>query len=312
MKIIFWGTRGSLPSPLSAEEVQAKINAAVMRIKSADIQSADARQKFLATLPKSIYGTTGGNTPCVQIISSAGKEIIMDAGTGIRAMAEKSPAPEDKKYTIFLSHMHWDHIQGFPFFSPIFNQQFTFDVYSPFVNMAECLARQMRPPFFPVEFSSIKQRMNFFHISPGTEFEAAGIKVNCCKMSHPGASYSYSFQENGKKFVYATDLELYIESFLHDAETTEIFKDADVAVIDSQYTLGEAVEKLHWGHSPFAYAIDFAAQMGIKSLYLFHHDPSHSDKKLGSILNAARWYSKYIAASSVKVDLAIEGMEIEL
>lgn len=312
MRVIFWGTRGSLPAPLSATEVQAKINAAVMRIKSSDLKDADTRQKFLATLPQSIYGTTGGNTPCVQIISKSGEELILDAGTGIRALAEKSAPPENKKYTLLLSHMHWDHIQGFPFFSPIFNPQYTFDVYSPFKNMAESLARQMRPPFFPVEFSAIKQRMNFFLISPGTEFEAAGVKINCCKMCHPGASYSYSILENGKKFVYGTDIELYIENAFKDAVAKEVFKDADVAVLDSQYTLGEAVEKINWGHSPFAYAVDFAAQMGIKSLYLFHHDPSHSDKKLESILNSARWYSKYIASTSVNVDLAVEGTEIEL
>ena len=119
-------------------------------------------------------------------------------------------------------------------------------------------------------------------------------------------------EKNGKKFVYGTDIELYIENVFKDAVAQEVFKDADVAVLDSQYTLGEAVEKINWGHSPFAYAVDFAAQMGIKSLYLFHHDPSHSDKKLESILNSARWYSKYIASTSVKVDLAVEGTEIEL
>lgn len=312
MKIVFWGTRGSLPAPLSAQDVQAKINAAVMRVRSADIKSADARQKFLASLPKSIYGTAGGNTPCVQVLSKNGDEIILDSGTGIRALSEKCPLPKSQKYTILLSHMHWDHIQGFPFFKPLFNPNITFDIYSPFPNMAESLARQMRPPFFPVEFSSVKPRINFFVITPGTEFEAAGLKINCCKMSHPGASYSYSIQEDGKKFIYATDIELYIESRIHDENVRAIFNGADIAVVDSQYTLGEAIEKVNWGHSPFAYTVDFAAEMGIKSLYLFHHDPAHSDKELSSILQAAKWYSKYIAAKPVDVSLAIEGLEIDL
>ncbi len=312
MKVVFWGTRGSLPAPLSAEDVQAKINAAVMRIREADIKSPDARQKFLSSLPQSIYGTVGGNTPCVQIVSKSGGNLILDAGSGIRGLAANTPIPKSKRYTILLSHLHWDHIQGFPFFAPIFNPEVTLDIYSPFSNMAECLARQMRPPFFPVEFSSVKQRMNFYAITPGTEFEVAGVKVNCCKMCHPGASYSYSIREDGKKFIYATDMELYIESHIHDPLVEKVFRDADVACFDSQYTLGEAVEKINWGHSPFAYAVDFASEMGVKNLYLFHHDPSHSDKKLNSILQSAQWYAKFIARKAVNVKLAVERTEIEL
>ena len=312
MKIVFWGTRGSLPSPLAAEDVQAKINAAIMRVRDEDIKSPDARQKFLSSLPQSIYGTTGGNTPCVQIISKAGGQIILDAGTGIRVLAEKNPLAPNKKYTILLSHLHWDHIQGFPFFSPIFNPEASFDIYSPFPNMAESLARQMRPPFFPVEFSTVKQRMNFHVISPGVEFEIEGVKVNCCKMCHPGASYSYSIREGAKKFVYGTDMELYLESHFHDPLVKTIFKNADAAVLDSQYTLGEAVDKIKWGHSPFAYAVDFAAEMGVKDLYLFHHDPSHSDKTLAAILRSARQYAKFIARKNVNVNLAVERMGIEL
>ena len=128
MKVVFWGTRGSLPAPLSAEDVQAKINAAVMRIREADIKSPDARQKFLSSLPQSIYGTVGGNTPCVQIVSKSGGNLILDAGSGIRGLAANTPIPESKRYTILLSHLHWDHIQGFPFFAPIFNPEVTLDI----------------------------------------------------------------------------------------------------------------------------------------------------------------------------------------
>ena len=168
----------------------------------------------------------------MQIISKAGGQIILDAGTGIRVLAEKNPLAPNKKYTILLSHLHWDHIQGFPFFSPIFNPEASFDIYSPFPNMAESLARQMRPPFFPVEFSAVKQRMNFHVISPGVEFEIEGVKVNCCKMCHPGASYSYSIREGAKKFVYGTDMELYLESHFHDPLVKTVFKNADAAATE--------------------------------------------------------------------------------
>ena len=312
MKVVFWGTRGSLPAPISAEEIQSKINAVVMSVQIGDIQSADSRQKFLSSLPKSLYGTAGGNTPCVEVVSKFGRELILDAGTGLRVMGEKSAPPESKRYAMLLSHLHWDHIQGFPFFAPIYESDCSIDIYSPFPNMAEALARQMRPPFFPVEFSAVKQKINFHIIEQGTEFFVGGLSINCCKMCHPGASYSYSVREGKNKFVYATDMELYTESHLQDANVYRVFKDADIAALDSQYTLGEAVEKMSWGHSPFAYAVDFAAEMGVKNVYLFHHDPEHSDKRLESILQSARWYAKFIASVPVKVNLAVERMELEL
>lgn len=312
MKIVFWGTRGSTPSPLSKEQIQAKIIAAVMRIQSKDIINADARQRFLASLPEYIYGTTGGNTPCVQLIANDGSHIIFDAGTGIRVMAKKSQAPENHHYSILFSHMHWDHIQGFPFFDPIFNPKTKIDIYSPFPDFEKNFSEQMKSPFFPVDFSAIRNRLNFITVEPGKEFQIGSVKLNCCKMSHPGDSYAYRAVEGKKKFVYATDVELYLDNDRYENEVKNVFQNADVAALDSQYTMKEAIDKIRWGHSPFSYAVDFAAQMGISKVFLFHHEPEHDDKKLDAILHAARWYAKFIVQAAVKVNLATEGTEIDL
>lgn len=311
MKVVFWGVRGSTPSPLTREQVQAKIIAAIMRVKKKDIASLDARQKFIAELPEYIYGTAGANTPCVQIVANDGGQIIFDAGTGIRVLAKKSPPPANNRHSILLSHLHWDHIQGFPFFDPIFDEQAKIDIYSPFENMQESFAEQMKSPFFPVDFESVKKRVNFIVIEPGKEFNIGGARINSCKMSHPGDSYAYSVIQDGKKFVYATDVELYLDKN-YAKEVEEVFYKADAAALDSQYTMQEAIEKIKWGHSPFAYAVDFAAQMEIPKIFLFHHEPEHDDKKLNSILQAARWYAKFISQADVKVHLAIEGEEFEL
>ncbi|MBR5964899.1 MAG: MBL fold metallo-hydrolase [Treponema sp.] len=312
MKIVFWGVRGSTPAPLTKEQVQAKIIAAIMRVQSKDIISPDAREKFLASLPEYIFGTTGGNTPCVQLVADEKNHIIFDAGTGLRVMAKKSPAPENCRYSILFSHLHWDHIQGFPFFDPLFDSKSKIDIYSPFPDTDKYFAKQMRAPYFPVDFESVKERVNFISIQPGKEFNIGDVRLNCCKMSHPGGSYAYSAVQNGKKIVYATDVELYLDTHKYGPDVEQIFNGADMAVLDSQYTMEEAIDKIKWGHSPFSYAVDFAAQMDISKIFLFHHEPEHDDKKLDAILKAARWYAKFIVQKAVTVDLAVEGTEIEL
>jgi phosphoribosyl 1,2-cyclic phosphodiesterase len=131
-------------------------------------------------------------------------------------------------------------------------------------------------------------------------------------MSHPGCSYSYAFIKDNKKFVYATDVELKSSDFSKTIETEMVFKDADCIVLDSQYTVEEAFRKENWGHSAFCYAIDFAIHYNIKNIYLFHHEPTYDDKKLDSMLQAARWYAQYIEHSDIKIHLAKEDSEIIL
>ena len=139
-----------------------------------------------------------------------------------------------------------------------------------------------------------------------------GIKVNSHKMRHPGDAYAFSFEYGGKKFVYATDVELKTTDYQNSTTGEGVFRNADAIVIDSQYTVEEVYRKENWGHSSFCYAIDFAVYWGIKNVYLFHHEPVYDDKKLNSILEAARWYAQYINHSDIKVYLAKESQEIIL
>ena len=131
-------------------------------------------------------------------------------------------------------------------------------------------------------------------------------------MNHPGNSYSYAVCENGKKFVYATDVELKAQDFGYSKEAESVFRNADCVVLDSQYTVEEAYRKENWGHSAFCYAVDFAIHWNVKKLYLFHHEPTYDDKKLNSILQAARWYAQYIEHSEIEIYLAKEDSEFEL
>ncbi len=314
MRVKFWGVRGSIPTPITPRQVQSKITAAVQRITARDIESPDARERFISNLPQWIFGTVGGNTACVEIQGSGGEEILLDAGSGIREYGKKGRKPENLHYNLIFSHFHWDHIQGLPFFDAVYSPNATFDVYSGFQDGEKYLCAQQDEPYFPpsASFAPIRKKMRFHRKTPGEEFSVGGVRVNLCRMSHPGDSYSFSFEENGKKFVFATDVEISQKDYERTDDKTAVFGNADAIVLDSQYTVEESYKKVNWGHSAFCNAIDFAASWGIKTLYLFHHEPTYDDRKLDSMLTAARWYAQYIVHSELKVYLATEDLEFEL
>ena len=312
MNIQFWGVRGSIPTPLSTQQVRTKLIAALQRIKPEDIASDEAKEKFIDDLPWWISGTVGGNTPCVEATLKDGKKLIFDAGSGMRVMGKFSEPPADKHYHLFMSHFHWDHIQGLPFFDSSYNPTIVFDVYSPFADMREYLAKQMVAPFYPVDFSLIEKHFHFHVIEPGQVLNIGNAEVTCVKMSHPGDSYSYSLVEDGQKFVYATDIELGSKDFAHTEDRAKIFENADVMLIDSQYTVEEALRKVNWGHSAFCYAIDFAAAWKVKKMFMFHHEPTYDDRKLNTILESAKWYANYVSGDSLEIDIAREGTVLDI
>ena len=312
MNIHFWGVRGSLPTPLTPEQVKFKISLVVQKISQKDIETPEAREQFLDSLPAWIYGTVGGNTPCVEVTGENGTKIVFDAGTGIRVMGKDGHPPRDLHYNLVFSHFHWDHIQGLPFFSPAYNPASSFDVYSPFADMESFLSNQMVPPYYPVRFNAFTKNFAFHTVEPLKTFRVGDFSVRCVEMSHPGKSYSYLVEEKGKKFVYATDVELTPKDFVRSSEMQSVFGGADALVLDSQYTVEEALRKENWGHSAFCYAIDFAITWGVKKVFLFHHEPTYDDRKLHTILESANWYAKYVGHEEVEIHIATENQDVTL
>lgn len=312
MKIRFWGARGSLPTPLTPSKLRSKISSIIQRISASDLETQEARELFLAKLPDYLFSTIGGNTACVEAITNEACHIVFDAGTGIRNLGEEILS--QKKASIihlFFSHFHWDHIQGFPFFGPAFDKRNTINLYSPNPELKNILAGQMQAPYFPISLDTMSARKNFIQLN-NKEVSIGKVKIKHRAMSHPGGCYSYAIEENGKKAIYSTDTELDPKDFDRSPENEAYFKNADVLIIDAQYTLGEAIEKQYWGHSSFSLASDFAASWHIKRLVLFHHEPAYNDQKIGSILKSASWYLKHIEDKGIEVILAREGSEIEV
>jgi phosphoribosyl 1,2-cyclic phosphodiesterase len=313
MLVHFWGVRGSLPAPQLPSQIKSKISAILERLTPEDIEGPEKRERFLAGLPPWLFGTVGGNTPCVSVSLGDPKELLVfDCGSGIRelgiAMVKEKPKPS--RYRIFFSHFHWDHLQGLPFFNPAYDPAVCVDFYSPMKNLEASLQGQMTSPYFPVHMESMGCKKNF-HFMKDTVI-LNDVTISCKKMNHPGDSYSYLVNDGKHRFIYATDTELSAADFLKNDENTAYFQNADLIVIDCQYTLGEAIEKYNWGHSAFSLAVDFAANWGIKHMVLFHHDPTYNDRKLFNILQSARWYTERMNIKGIKLSLATEGLEISL
>lgn len=315
MKVRFWGVRGSIPTPLTPDQIQNRIAAVIERVRVHDLKSQDTREAFIARLPSYLLETVGGNTTCLEVVTHTGDEIILDAGSGIRGLGQNilKRSSGKKECHIFFTHFHWDHIHGFPFFDPAFKKDYVIHLYSPVPDLEGILKEQMKPPYFPITMDLMPAQL-VFHKLDSEKLELGGVKISWRKMKHPGGCYSYRFEENGSVFVFSTDTELTEKDFIKNSDNNEYFQGAHLLALDSQYTLGEAIEKFDWGHSSYSLAVDFAAEWGIKKLVLFHHEPKYEDKKMAQILKSAGWYKHHIGQDleALEIMLASEGLELKV
>ncbi|GEN12273.1 MBL fold metallo-hydrolase [Myxococcus fulvus] len=237
----------------------------------------------------------GGNTACVEV-TSQGHRLILDAGTGLRALGEsmmREPIPHD--VTMFFSHLHWDHVQGFPFFTPAYLPTSRLTMYGPGANGAQALqselAAQMQPPHFPVPLSTMRSKMDFLSALHARTVEVGPFKVTPIDVPHPQGCLAYRVEADGHSFIYATDVELRMEDL--SPEVARLFEGADVLCLDAQYTPDEydgkkGIPKKGWGHSTMMDAAGVAKTVGARRLCLFHHDPAHSDEVLEDMAEQAR------------------------
>lgn len=294
MKAIVWGSCGSLPSPSSSAEIREKVRSALWDARERAFPDLESVDRYLDTLPHSARGTYRANTPCLQIEAGTEEYILCDAGTGLRDLSQslgKNPAPAT--YHIFVSHLHWDHIQGFPFFAPAYKPGNRIIFHGFHSSIEETIRRQMEPPCFPVRFDSMQADIEFDIQEDGAGFDIGNVHVSTIKQEHPGGSWGYRFEQNGKRIVYSSDSEHGPEAKNPDYRFLKFFEDADVLIFDGQYTVEEAAnEKKHWGHSDHITAVEIAARAKARHLIIFHHEPAHSDAEIEALHHEALRYCK--------------------
>jgi phosphoribosyl 1,2-cyclic phosphodiesterase len=328
MKVKFWGVRGSIPTPVNSDEISTKIVNAIWKARNLSLNRSpeaefDAEQKavitaFVENLPITEKGTIGGNTPCVQIVTPEGKIVIVDCGSGIRLLGNQLMKREFAKGKgsahILLSHTHWDHICGIPFFIPLYIPGNEFHFYSAHENLEERLAAQQHPWHFPVPWDVFKPKTDFHLLKLKGENRIGNLRVTLHELNHPGKSYAFRFEtENSGAIVYASDAEYKQSKNSSFTEFIEFFRNANILIFDTQYTLTEALAKEDWGHSSAMIGIEMAMEAGVKNLVMFHHEPTYNDDKVVAMRHKTDQYQKILNKNRAQcnIHIAYEGLEME-
>lgn len=232
----------------------------------------------------------GGNTSCLEV-TSQGQRLILDAGTGLRGLGDELMKDgKPVKATMLWSHLHWDHVQGFPFFTPAYLPNTELTLFGPGANGARelrsVLAQQMMPPNFPVPLSAMKAKMTFEDALPNQTVDLGAFKVTPFDLNHPQGCMGYRIDADGASIVYMTDVELSLATLA--PSVARIIEGADALVLDAQYTPAEYALKKGWGHSSFVDAAQVAFATNARRLFLFHHDPAHNDDQVEMMAEEAR------------------------
>jgi len=226
---------------------------------------------------------TGGNTSCVRV-DLGGECIILDGGTGLRALgAEIGNQPLEA--TILFSHLHWDHIQGIPFFGPLYNPRSRITLVGP-EGLKDALETQMSKPNFPVGMEVMGARIIFKTVYPGDAFAVGKVKVETAALNHPGGSIGYRLSHRGRVVTYLCDNEH--TEFGFGDDLCDLARNADVLIYDAQYLPEEYPQKTGWGHSTYEVGARLAEAAGARQLVLTHHEPTRTDAEVDSMECRAR------------------------
>ena len=261
----------------------------------------------------------GGNTASVVLSDPGHDPILLDLGTGLRRWGASLPKGLPLRAHALVTHLHWDHVQGLPFCTPLLCPNARLDVYGPAhegVGFGEAFDRLMRPPFFPIRAHQLPSEIRFTTLGAGTSTEIAGATVTAAHVPHTDTTFGYRVERGGVSVAYVSDHQQPLDDpAAVDEAVLELCRDADLLIHDAQYTEAEFAARSNWGHCTIAYALHVAEQAGAKRLALFHHDPDHDDDTLDLLCLAAaadaaqRGIGEVLAASedlSISLDHDVE------
>lgn len=313
MKIVFYGARGSIPTPLTLDEYQAKIREILTLYSKSIDKNID---NFIKSLPFCLSHICGGNTSCVVIEEDDENSdiIVLDAGSGLRTFGKHLLNRNNLNIHIFITHFHWDHICGIPFFKPIYNTTNNIIFYSPDENIKENLERQQHSAHFHLPFDKLPAKKHFVILDKTNSYHLNGFEITPVLLNHPGGAYGYIFKKDNKKISYVTDTEFTPENIKEkELFYKACFESSDILIMDCQYSLSEFFSKFEWGHTSSTMAINLALEWRVKRIVLFHFDPEHTDKDLLRIMNEAKSVkaTKY-NKRNLEIIQAYEGLAIEI
>jgi phosphoribosyl 1,2-cyclic phosphodiesterase len=295
MRIKFWGVRGSIPVP------------------------GQNTVRY------------GGNTACIEVRGASNEIIILDAGSGIKPLGESLIKESPAEIHLLISHTHWDHINGLPFFVPAYIPNNIVHFYGPRhfnKSLREIIEGQMDYSYFPVRADELRAKIDYRDLKEET-IKIGNISIQSKLTNHPVTNYGYRLEEDGKVVVYTGDHEKYFNFITNPDEIEEkeeiekiveeqnnriarFVKGADILIADSQYTEDEYASKTGWGHSAIYQSLDLAIKGEVKHFILFHHEPSRTDNELDRLLNLVCERYAQLGCSGMKITAAAEGEEIKI
>ena len=320
MLVRFWGTRGSLPVALTGAGVRSKIKQALLQANGRHFDGDVAVERFIdEELAFPIRHSYGGNTACMEIVDGT-EYMVCDMGSGLRELGQqimRQYGPGTPQvYNFFMSHVHWDHIMGFPFFPPAYIPGNTIRIHGchTLAVLQEAFQRQQSDPCFPVDWQNLGADIQVIHLEPEQWYEMNGFRVKAKLQPHHGDSYGYRFEKDGKVLVYSTDGEHKLESEEVTNAIVDFYRDADLVIFDAMYSLADMITvKEDWGHSSNVVGVDLCLRAHVKHYCMFHHEPVYDDATIHSVLQETIRYEEIMREGApLQISTAYDGLVIDL
>lgn len=305
---------------MTAEALRAKMKIALTVAAEHELAITDDFDEFLdEKLPSWVPMTYGGATSCVVVDDGGEEPLVLDMGSGLRAFGQHvlaSRGPQNpQNYNILMSHLHWDHIMGLPFFAPAYIPGNRLRLHGGHDNIREALERQQSEPCFPVYFENLGADFEFLQLPLNEPVRIGNATVEMMSQIHSGGSFGYRITVGDRVLVYATDSEHKLDDLEFMDAVTDFFTGAHTVIFDAMYSATDAMSvKDDWGHSSNMVGVELAQAAGVERLVLFHHEPIHDDQALARMLGETRRLEELTREDRAPLEIvsAFDGMELSL
>ncbi|MCE3009122.1 MAG: MBL fold metallo-hydrolase [Proteobacteria bacterium] len=323
-RIKYWGVRGSLPSAPSPEQWSKEIENILNDFFASGYRDVTQIREYLASKTVPQLGGFGSHTTCVEM-NAGDTQVIIDGGSGLHNLGEvmmKGPAARGKGvFHILMTHFHWDHLLGIPFFAPHFVKGNKIHYYAVQPDLAQNIRIKFQKPMFPVPFESLPSEVSFHILEPRKAFQLGDFSITPYQLDHPDPCWGYRVEAYGKKYAHCVDTEGTRTTREALGLDLPLYQNADLMYFDAQYTLPELAEKANWGHSAAQLGLDIAFREKIKQVIFAHHDPGADTHAIYELKQQTEDYHNWktstargnrVTLPSVKWRYAYEGLSVDL
>ena len=313
MRVKFWGTRGSIPTSMTSDVIRAKIKEVLKGAAGLNLADPEVLAQYLGRLPPVLQSAVGGNTPCIEI-QSGEQLLILDAGSGLRELGDdlikRGFTDQESHLDFLMTHTHWDHVQGFPFFEFAFQPENSLTFYTALTDLENRFINLLDPSWSPGLNTSSQAEFRFVYLEVGQPFALRNLRITPIELSHPGKSYGYRIEDEHSCLVYATDAAY--ERM--EPKYVDFFHEADLLIFDSHFSFKESIDKVDWGHSTAMFGAEYAYRAQVRRLALFHHDPVSKDETIYLAMQQAQRYLAHrtFVNGPCQVLIARDNLELEL